>query len=81
MDMARGVLPGADLLRDAIDCHVHACPHINARSVSVFEAVRNAGFGDGEIAEMVAVVCLNLFTNYFNHVAQTDLDFPEAPKI
>lgn len=34
--------PGADLLVGAIDCHVHACPHINGRSVGVFEAVRQA---------------------------------------
>jgi len=34
--------PGMDLLVDAVDCHVHACPHINARSVDVFQAVRAA---------------------------------------
>jgi hypothetical protein len=36
------MLPGADLLQGAVDCHVHCCPHINARSVTVFEAVRQA---------------------------------------
>ena len=36
------MLPGIELLVDAIDCHVHACPHINARSVNVFEATRQA---------------------------------------
>jgi hypothetical protein len=34
--------PGTDLLKGAVDCHVHACPHLNGRSVTVFEAVRNA---------------------------------------
>jgi hypothetical protein len=34
--------PGADLLIGAVDCHVHACPHLNARSVDVFEAVEQA---------------------------------------
>jgi hypothetical protein len=34
--------PGATLLRGAVDCHVHACPHINPRSVTVLEAVRQA---------------------------------------
>jgi hypothetical protein len=29
-------------LQGAIDCHVHACPHLNGRSVDVFEAVRDA---------------------------------------
>ncbi len=34
--------PGMDLLDGAVDCHVHACPHINARSIDVFDAVRAA---------------------------------------
>ena len=34
--------PGAALIRGAVDCHVHACPHINARSLDVFEAVHQA---------------------------------------
>lgn len=43
--------------------------------------VRNAGFTDGEIGEIVAHVALNLFTNYFNHVADTDVDFPPVPAL
>lgn len=39
-------------------------------------AVRLAGFGDAEIAEIVAHVALSTFTNYFNSVAGTALDFP-----
>jgi uncharacterized peroxidase-related enzyme len=38
--------------------------------------VRTAGFSDGDIAEIVANVALNLLTNYFNHVADTQIDFP-----
>jgi uncharacterized peroxidase-related enzyme len=41
--------------------------------------VRAAGHGDPEIAEIVAAVALNSFTNYFNSVAQTELDFPAVP--
>lgn len=40
-----------------------------------FEAVRRAGFGDGEIAEIIATVVLTIYTNYFNMVAQTEIDF------
>jgi uncharacterized peroxidase-related enzyme len=43
-------------------------------------AVRKAGYGDAEIAEVVAHVGLNVFTNYFNHVAGTILDFPKATR-
>jgi uncharacterized peroxidase-related enzyme len=38
--------------------------------------VRTAGYTDGEIAEVIAHVALNVFTNYFNRAAQTDIDFP-----
>ena len=44
-------------------------------------AVRGAGWGDGAIAEIVANVVVNFYTNYFNHVADTEVDFPQAPKI
>ena len=40
--------------------------------------VRAAGFSDGEITEIVANVALNTLTNYFNHVAQTVVDFPKV---
>ena len=44
-------------------------------------AVRQAGYSDGEIGEIVANVALNIFTNYFNHVAGTEVDFPVAPQL
>ena len=40
------------------------------------EAVRHAGFSDGEIAEIIAHVALNVFTNYFNNTAGVEVDFP-----
>ena len=43
--------------------------------------VRAAGLDDGGIAEVVANVALNIFTNYFNHVAETDIDFPKVEPI
>jgi uncharacterized peroxidase-related enzyme len=43
--------------------------------------LREAGFGDGDIAEIVAEVALNLFTNYVNHVAETEVDFPPVPAL
>ena len=43
--------------------------------------VREAGYNDGEITEIVAGVALNIFTNYFNHVAGTETDFPAPPKL
>ena len=40
--------------------------------------VKAAGFSDGDIAEIVANVAINIFTNYFNHVARTEVDFPRV---
>jgi uncharacterized peroxidase-related enzyme len=47
-------------------------------SDSDLQAVRAAGVTDGEIAEVVAHVALNIFTNYFNLIAQTEIDFPKV---
>lgn len=45
-------------------------------SDSDLEAARATGLGDAEIAEIVATVAANIFSNYFNHVAGTEVDFP-----
>lgn len=47
-------------------------------SESEVEAVRAAGFSDGEIAEIVGHIALNIFTNYFNIVTAVDIDFPKV---
>ena len=44
------------------------------------DGVRRVGYGDGEIAEVVAVVAWKTFANYFNHVADTEVDFPAVPE-
>ena len=38
--------------------------------------LRDAGLTEAEIVETLAHVGLNLFTNYFTHVANTEIDFP-----
>ena len=38
--------------------------------------LREAGFDDEGIVEIVAHVALNLFTNVFNKAAETEIDFP-----
>ena len=39
-------------------------------------AVRNAGYTDAQIIEIVQHVALNTWTNYINEVAKTEIDFP-----
>jgi uncharacterized peroxidase-related enzyme len=40
--------------------------------------VRKAGYTDAGIAEIIAHTALNTFTNYFNNVANTVIDFPRV---
>lgn len=40
-----------------------------------------AGWSDTELTELTTHVSLNLFTNYFNHLVDTDLDLPAAPSL
>lgn len=42
------------------------------------EAARAAGVTDEQIAETVAHVALNTYSNMVNHLAEPDLDFPAA---
>jgi uncharacterized peroxidase-related enzyme len=45
------------------------------------DAVRAAGFTDGEIAELIANTTENIFTNYFNNITAVEVDFPRvAPR-
>ena len=39
------------------------------------------GIGDAEVLEIVAHVAFNTLTNYANHVAKTDIDFPAVPEL
>jgi uncharacterized peroxidase-related enzyme len=47
--------------------------HVSDADIAV---VREAGFDDAAIVEIVAVAAENVFTNLLNVVADTDIDFP-----
>lgn len=40
------------------------------------QALRSAGFDDGQVVEVIAHVALNLFTNYVNLALDVPVDFP-----
>ena len=65
-----------------VDSLIKFCLSILAKKGNVSDqelsAVRAAGFSDAQIVEIIANVCLNIFTNYFNHVAGTEIDFPKV---
>lgn len=43
--------------------------------------IRAAGFNDAQIAEIVQAIAQTVYTNLFNRVHQTALDFPAAPAL
>ena len=43
--------------------------------------LRKIGFSQGEIVELIANISLTLFTNYFNHIAETEIDFPAIAEL
>jgi hypothetical protein len=55
---------GADLLVGAMDNHIHACPHINARCLDVFEAVEAAA-----ASGMCAIGLMDNFANTSGYAA------------
>lgn len=48
---------------------------------STWQAALTAGWSDVALAEIFAHVAVNLYTNYFNHFAGTELDVAEAPAL
>jgi hypothetical protein len=51
-------------------------------ALKVVEARGSVTDGDLiEVREVVAIVALHVFTNYFNRMAETDLDFPKVPDL
>jgi uncharacterized peroxidase-related enzyme len=79
----------ADQMREAqnaesTDPKVRAALQFAARLVDTrgrvketdLKAVRDAGYADEQIVEIIAHVALNLFTNYVNNALAVELDFP-----
>jgi len=77
-DIARARQGGAS---DALDHTIAAFARqvVEARGViadDAFDAYRRKGLSQPLMVEVVANVALNLFTNYLNHLVDTEIDFP-----
>lgn len=48
---------------------------------ATWQAALDAGWSDAELTEASVHIALNLFTNHFNHLVETDLDLPAAPAL
>lgn len=47
-------------------------------SSASIQAVKDAGYNDGDILEIILNVVSNTLTNYVNHIAETEVDFPSV---
>jgi uncharacterized peroxidase-related enzyme len=45
------------------------------------QALKSAGYEDGQIVEIVLHIALNVWTNYLNKIVQTEIDFPAVPSL
>lgn len=51
---------------------------VDEKNISDLKA---AGVDDKEITEIILVIMVNMFTNYFNHITDPVIDFPVAPEL
>jgi len=48
---------------------------------ATLNAFYNAGYSKATLIEVIGLVALNTFNNYFNHIAETPVDFPVAKEV
>lgn len=48
---------------------------------SEVDALKKAGVSDKELVEVIFIVSINMFTNYFNHITDPAIDFTVAPQL
>jgi uncharacterized peroxidase-related enzyme len=65
--------PKADAAVDFAVKLVKARGHVTDADI---KAVKDAGYNDAQLIEIVLHVALNTLTNYVNEVAKTEIDFP-----
>jgi uncharacterized peroxidase-related enzyme len=44
------------------------------------EAFRSVGYTDAQVCEVITIIGQKMMSNYFNHIHETELDFPEPEK-
>ncbi|GAA4428299.1 carboxymuconolactone decarboxylase family protein [Bremerella cremea] len=70
--------PQADALLRFTQSILRSQGHVEDAELAKF---REAGYDDAAVAEVVAHVALNVLTNYFNSVAETEVDFPQVDAV
>jgi AhpD family alkylhydroperoxidase len=73
----RASQPTGDAKRDAL---LRFVSHLHTTSGTIsqdeFDAIRAAGYTEAQLAEIALTMALGIFTNTFNRINGTDVDFP-----
>jgi AhpD family alkylhydroperoxidase len=73
----RAGLPTGDAKRDALVRFVRVIQTTSGTlPVAEVEAIRAAGYTDAQLADISLAIALTIFTNTFNRINDTDVDFP-----
>lgn len=75
----RGEVEFDDKLAALVAVVREAAGEVGDVSDVTWKGAQAAGWSEHELAEAFAHLAVNLFTNYFNHYAGTELDVPAAP--
>ena len=69
--------PTGDVRMDALSAFVRSIVNQpGTLPAETVEAVRAAGFTDAQLVDIALVISTITFTNFFNRLNDTDLDFP-----
>jgi uncharacterized peroxidase-related enzyme len=69
--------PTGDAKRDALVRFVQTLQRTSGTvSAGAFEAIKAAGYTDAQLVEITLAYALTIFTNTFNRINDTDVDFP-----
>jgi AhpD family alkylhydroperoxidase len=77
----RGEVDFDDKLAALLAVVREAAGNVGEVSDVTWKTALEAGWGEQQLTEAFAHLAVNLFTNYFNHYARTDLDVPAAPPV
>lgn len=73
----RGGQPTGDAKRDALASFVRTLTTTSGTiSQARFDAIKAAGYTDAQLSEIAFAITLTVFTNVFNRINDTDIDFP-----
>jgi AhpD family alkylhydroperoxidase len=74
--------PTGDAKRDALVRFVRVIMQTSGTlSRGEFSAIRSAGYTDAQLADISLAIALVVFTNTFNRINDTDVDFPAVQSV